>query len=218
MTCLLFTQCQLPSTGTEVFTVRRFSTAARSLTGLFQKIWIGIATPTVSPLSGATEAFSLRAAASVLKSDLIGTVFPSLPFAVPVSVYFAPGFSSGLEVHSDFSAFSVPSTVPPLESFSVTSDSSPPSLVTVTGWSGRTAEAPLAGTTLTFAAAGSSDGVVEGAGVLVDEPGVLELVAPGELDGAGSAAFVSLHAVPTSSIVQIPATARPCFRTVLLNT
>jgi hypothetical protein len=79
----------------------------------------------------------------------------------------------------------------------------------------------LAGTILTFAAAGSSDGVGLAPGVGVPEgPGVLELVLPGELpvDGAGSADFVSLQAVPTSSIAQIPATARPCFRTVLLNT
>jgi len=37
-------------------------------------------------------------------------------------------------------------------------------------------------------------------------------------DGPGFAASESLQAVPTSSIAQTPATARPCFRTELLNT
>jgi hypothetical protein len=86
----------------------------------------------------------------------------------------------------------------------------------VTGLSGWTAEAPLAGTIWTFAAAGSP-GVVLEPGV-VEEPGVLLFPCVFPAEGAGSAAFVSLQAVPTSSIVQIPTTARPCFRTVLLNT
>jgi hypothetical protein len=94
----------------------------------------------------------------------------------------------------------------------VTACSVPLLVATVTGLSGRTAEAPLAGTIETLAAAGSCDWVPPG---VVDAPGV-ELVVP-DPEVPESAADVSLHAVPATSNAQIPATARPCFRK-LLNT
>jgi hypothetical protein len=94
-------------------------------------------------------------------------------------------------------------------------------VVTVTGLSGCTDDAPVAGTIAMLVDAGVSDGVVE-------LPGVLE--APGELlpdvDVLGvdcpppplpPPASVSLQAVPASSSTQIPATARPCFLTEPLN-
>ena len=151
--------------------------------------------------------------ASVLKVELIGTVLPSLPSAVPDTVYFVPGFSWGAEVHWDFSSLKVPATLSPSASFSVTSFSEPPEAATVTGLSGRTEAAPVAGTIWTFAAAGSFDGVLFPG--VVDAPGVELLCPPPEAPGFAS---VSLQAVPTISIATTPATARPCFRTVLLNT
>ncbi|GAB2583858.1 hypothetical protein GCM10027269_44180 [Kribbella endophytica] len=92
----------------------------------------------------------------------------------------------------------------------------PELVTTLTGWSGRTAAAFFAGVTVTFAAAGSVDGVW-----LWSPPGVVD--APGvELDGAPPAAglppSVSLQAAATTSIAQIPATARPRLRTELPNT
>jgi hypothetical protein len=210
---LLFTQCQLPSTGTEVFTDSRFSTAARSATGLFQKIWIGSATPTVSPFSGTTEAFRLLDAFSVLKVELIGTVAPSVPSAEPLSVYVAPGFNRGTEVHLVLSELKLPDTLLPSSSFSVTELSLPVAVVTVTGVSGCTEDVPVAGTNAMFAALGVSDGVVDAPG-LVEAPGVpLLCVVPGEDGVLPPPASVLLHAVPASSTMQIAATARPCFLT-----
>ncbi|GAA1551989.1 hypothetical protein GCM10009804_06150 [Kribbella hippodromi] len=89
----------------------------------------------------------------------------------------------------------------------------PAVVLTVTGLSGCTAVAPLAGTIEIAAAA--SDGVGDSPGV-VEAPGVLlcELDAPGvDWPLPPLPAFVSLQAVPASSSTQIPATARPCFLT-----
>ncbi|GAA1606101.1 hypothetical protein GCM10009789_70370 [Kribbella sancticallisti] len=52
---------------------------------------------------------------------------------------------------------------------------------------------------------------------MVDAPGV-ELLCDEPEEGAGLPASVSLQAVLTSSNAQTPATARPCFRTELLDT
>ncbi|GAA2790109.1 hypothetical protein GCM10010522_04280 [Kribbella solani] len=87
-------------------------------------------------------------------------------------------------------------------------------MLTVTGLSGCTAVAPLAGTT-EIAAAADSDGVVDAPGVF-EAPGVLlcELDAPGvDWPLPPLPAFVSLQAVPATSSTQMPATARPCFLT-----
>ncbi|GAA3088170.1 hypothetical protein GCM10010530_12400 [Kribbella aluminosa] len=104
-------------------------------------------------------------------------------------------------------------TLSPLSSFSVIAVSLPPVLVTVTGLSGCTDVAPLAGTTAMLAA-GLFDGVVDVPGVL-EAPGVLlcDVEAPGVDCPPLPLAFVSPHAVPASSRTQIPATARPYFLT-----
>ncbi|GAA0606600.1 hypothetical protein GCM10009534_46730 [Kribbella sandramycini] len=83
-------------------------------------------------------------------------------------------------------------------------------LVTVTGLSGWTDVAPLAGTTATLAADGFSDGFVDSLGFAdeLDPPLLCVVLDDGCPPAPGS---LSLHAVPASSITQIPVTARPCF-------
>jgi hypothetical protein len=98
------------------------------------------------------------------------------------------------------------------------SDSVPELVTTLTGWSGRTAVAFFAGVTVTVAAAGSADGLLL---VVVPAPGVVG--APGvellwEPPAGGLPASESLHPAATTSIAQIPATARPRLRTELPNT
>jgi hypothetical protein len=84
-------------------------------------------------------------------------------------------------------------------------------VATVTGLSGRTPEAPFAGTIWMFAAAGFwAEALLPG---VVEAPGV-ELLC----DAPAGAAPVSLQALLTSSTVHIPATTSPYFRAVLLNT
>lgn len=91
-------------------------------------------------------------------------------------MYVALGLSCGSDVHSDLASLNEPLTLPPSLSLTVMLSSVPELVTTLTGWSGRTAAAFLAGVTVTFAAAGSADGVW-----LWSPPGVVE--APGvELD------------------------------------
>src|SRR4051794_22245335 len=78
----------------------------------------------------------------------------------------------------------------------------------VTGWSGRTDEAPFAGVIVTLAAAGLFEGVVP------DAPGLPLLCdVPEDVESACEL----LHALLSSNTAQNPATARPRFLTELLN-
>jgi hypothetical protein len=82
-------------------------------------------------------------------------------------------------------------------------------VATVTGLSGLTAEAPFAGVTVTFAAAGALEGLAL--------PGVADAPGLPVLCGVPDDACELLHALPNTNTAQTTATARPCFLTELLN-